>query len=185
MSDPSARVVAAAMRCFASKGYSSTTMADIEEAAGLKPGGGGTYRHFASKRAILDAVIDAALSDTDEVLAPPPTSLEAAACEALVQLDRHRDLMGLMLRDLDQFPDLQKKVIRRLVSGPIRLVAERTATVAPHLDSEALAVLLVGALVNVKVIEMLGGRSQIGVSQKRLVTAWAHLYRSSLTTTGQ
>ena len=180
MSDPSGRVVAAAMRCFASKGYRATTMADIEEAAGLKPGAGGTYRHFASKRAILDAVIDAALAERDEVLAPAPLSLEAAARDALVQLDRHRDLMGLMLRDLGQFPDLQTKVIKRLVTGPIRLVAERTAAVAPQLDADALAVLLVGALVNVKVMEMLGRGSRIRVSQKRLVDAWAHLYRSSV-----
>lgn len=168
------------MRCFASKGYRATTMADIEEAAGLKPGAGGTYRHFASKRAILEAVIDAALAEGDEVLAPAPLSLEAAARDALVQLDRHRDLMGLMLRDLDQFPDLQTKVIKRLVTGPIRLVAERTAAVSAHVDADALAVLLVGALVNVKVMEMLGRGSLIRVSQKRLIDAWAHLYRSSV-----
>ena len=185
MTDSRGRVVAAAMGCFAAKGYSATTIADIEEAAGLKPGAGGTYRHFSSKREILDAVIDAALAQSDEVLAPAPSSLEGAARDALAQLDRQRDLMGLMLRDLDQFPELQRKVIRRLVTGPIRLVAARTAAVAPHVDAEATAFLLFGALVNVKVIEILGGRAQIGVSRKRLVAAWAHLYRSMLTADGE
>ncbi len=178
MADSKERVVAAATKCFAAKGYSATTLADIEAAAGLTPGAGGTYRHFQSKRAILEAVVDTALAQSDDVLAPPPSSLEAAATDALAQLDRHRDLMGLMMHDLAQFPDLQRKVINRLVTGPIRLVAQRTAIVAPHLDTEALAFLLVGSLVNVKVIEVLGGRAQIRVSQKRLVSAWAHLYRS-------
>ena len=142
MTDPKTRVVMAAMGCFAAKGYSATTIADIEQAAGLTPGGGGTYRHFPSKREILEAVIDTVLAQTDEVLAPAPDSLEGAARDALAQLDRQRDLMGLMLRDLDQFPELQRKVIKRLVTGPIRLVAERTAAVAPPVDAEALAFLL-------------------------------------------
>ena len=182
MADSRERVVAAALGCFAAKGFAATTIADIEEASGLTPGAGGTYRHFRSKREILDAVIDAALAQSDTALAPPAVSLEGAARDAFAQLDRQRDLMALMLRDLDQFPELQRKVIDRLVTGPIRLVAERTAVVAPQVDAEALALLLVGALVNVKIIEMLGGRSQLRVSQKRLVAAWAQLYRSALTT---
>lgn len=183
MSDSRARVVAAALSCFAAKGYGAATIADIEQAAGLSPGAGGTYRHFTSKREILDAVIETALAQPDAELAPLPESLTDAAQAALDQLDRQRDLMALMLRDLDQFPDLQRKVINRLMTGPIRLVAERTATVAPHVDAEAIALLLVGALINVKVVEMLGGRRQVKISNKRIVAAWADLYRSALTTT--
>jgi AcrR family transcriptional regulator len=180
MGDQRERVVAAALARFAAKGYSATTIADIEAASGLTPGAGGTYRHFRSKREILDAVIDAALAQSDAILAPPPESLEGAARDAFAQLDQQRDLMALMLRDLDQFPDLQRKVIDRLLTGPIRVVAERTAAIAPQVDADALALLLVGALVNVKVIEMLSGRSQPRISQKRLVAAWAHLYRSAI-----
>jgi hypothetical protein len=42
------------------------------------------------------------------VLASVPTSLEGAARDGLAQLDRHRDLMQILFRDLDQFPELQK-----------------------------------------------------------------------------
>ena len=38
-----------------------------------------------------------------------------------------------MLRDLDQFSDLQRKVIDRLLTGPIRVVADRTAAIATRL----------------------------------------------------
>lgn len=50
------------------KGYSATTIADIEAASGLTPGAGGTYRHFGSKREILHAAIDAALAQSDAIL---------------------------------------------------------------------------------------------------------------------
>lgn len=50
------------------KGYSATTIADIEVASGLTPGARGNYRHFGSKREILDAAIDAALSQSDAIL---------------------------------------------------------------------------------------------------------------------
>ena len=50
------------------------------------------------------------------------------------------------------------------------------AAVAPNVDTEALATLLVGCLVNVKVIEALAGRRPGSVSDERLVDAWAHLY---------
>jgi AcrR family transcriptional regulator len=182
MSDPRERVTVAALACFAAKGYTATSIADIEAASGLTPGAGGTYRHFRSKREILDAVIDAALAQSDAILAPPPKSLEGAARAAFAQLDRQRDLMALMLRDLDQFPDLQRKVIDRLLTGPIRIVADRTAAIAPQVDADALALLLVGALINVKVIKMLGGGSKPKISQKRLVAAWARLYRSVIAT---
>jgi AcrR family transcriptional regulator len=106
--DPRSRILHAAMRCFASKGYAATTMADIEAAAGFSPRAGGTYRHFDSKRAILESLIESVLEQSDDVLASVPTSLEGAARDGLAQLDRHRDLMQILFRDLDQFPELQK-----------------------------------------------------------------------------
>jgi AcrR family transcriptional regulator len=79
MVDPKERVTADALACFAAKGYSTTSTADIEAASGLTPGAGGTYRHFRSKREILDAVIDAVLTPNDATLAPPPERSATAA----------------------------------------------------------------------------------------------------------
>jgi AcrR family transcriptional regulator len=176
MSSPQQRILDAAMSCFASKGYAATTMADIETAAGLTPGAGGTYRHFASKQAILEAAIDALLAQDDAVLAPAPASLTAAARDVLAEFDWLRPLTQLLFRDLDQFPELLERVVARLVQGPYRLVAERIAAVAPSVDAEALAVLLVGGLINFKVIETLVGPGRGGVSEDRLVDAWEQLY---------
>ena len=167
---------AGALRCFASKGYSATTITEIETAAELSPGAGGTYAHFKTKRAILEAVIDSVVDQDDDVLAPAPESLVAAARDGLAQLDNQQDLMRLMFHDLDQFPELMKRVVDRLIEGPYRLVAERTAAVAPEVDAEAVAALLVGGLVNFKLVETLVGSRPNGVSEDRIVEAWAHLY---------
>lgn len=164
------------MQCFADKGDAATTMADIESAAGLVPRTGGTYRHFPSRQAILEAAIDAELAQNDDVRAPEPTSLADAARGGLAQLDRQRNLTRVLFRDLDRFPALMTRVIERLIRGPYRLVAERTAAVAPGVDSEAMETIMVGALVNYKIIETMVGERPGRVDEDRLVAAWAHLY---------
>ena len=52
------RIVTEAMRLFSAKGFEATSVSQIEAAAGLSPGSGALYRHFASKEALLDAGID-------------------------------------------------------------------------------------------------------------------------------
>jgi len=99
------RVLAAALRCFARRGFAGTTLAHIESEAGLSPGAGGTYRHFPSKRAMLEAAVEYVLARTDEQLAPEPTSLDGAARLALAGMDELRDLTRIVLRDLDHFPN--------------------------------------------------------------------------------
>ncbi|GFG72815.1 TetR/AcrR family transcriptional regulator [Mycobacterium botniense] len=52
------RLVTEAMRLFGEQGYTATSVAQIEAAAGLAPGSGALYHHFTSKEALLDAGID-------------------------------------------------------------------------------------------------------------------------------
>ena len=52
------RLVTEAMRLFGEQGYSATSVAQIEAAAGLAPGSGALYHHFKSKEALLEAGID-------------------------------------------------------------------------------------------------------------------------------
>ena len=77
------------------------------------------------------------------------------------------------------------RVVARLIAGPVRLVAERTASVAPHVDAEAVAVVMVGALINFKVIETMVGPDRAGVSETRLVDAWAHIFAALLAPPGR
>jgi AcrR family transcriptional regulator len=52
------RLVIEAMRLFSEQGYSVTSVAQIEEAAGLAAGSGALYHHFKSKGELLEAGID-------------------------------------------------------------------------------------------------------------------------------
>jgi AcrR family transcriptional regulator len=52
------RLVTEAMRLFSEQGYTETSVAQIEAAAGLAPGSGALYHHFKSKEALLEAGID-------------------------------------------------------------------------------------------------------------------------------
>ena len=99
----------------ASKGYAATTIADIEQAAGLSVGAGGTYRHFESKRAILEAVVDTAVSVPDDEIAPPSDDIEATAHEMLDYI--RADMMRIYFRDLDDFPDQRKRINERTIDA--------------------------------------------------------------------
>jgi len=56
------------MRLFSQRGYAATSIARIEEAAGLTPGAGGLYHHFKSKEAVLAAGILLGAKGIDERL---------------------------------------------------------------------------------------------------------------------
>src|ERR1700730_10327482 len=51
------RIVSEALRLFAERGYSATSVAEIEAASELSPGAGGLYRHFKSKYEVLAAAM--------------------------------------------------------------------------------------------------------------------------------
>ena len=179
MTEARRRVLQAAIACFGAKGYAATTIADIEQAAGLTAGAGGTYRHFPSKRAILDAVISATIGASDDELAPPSPDLEKAAHDSLAYMGA--DLMRIFFRDLDQFPEHRERIVQRLVSGPYSIVAQRIAQQNPQIDSEATAAVMLGSLINFRVIEVLIGVGSNGVTQERFVNAWANLFRLATT----
>jgi AcrR family transcriptional regulator len=175
MSDARRRILAAAIKCFASKGYAATTIADIEEAAGLSVGAGGTYRHFESKRAILEAVVDAAVSVPDDEIAPPSDDIEATAHEMLDYM--RTDMMRIYFRDLDDFPDQRQRINERTIDTSYRRVADRIAAGNPSIDAEAAAAVILGSLINFRVNEALVGEDANGVDRERFVRTWAAIYR--------
>lgn len=174
------RILDAALGCFSRRGFAGTSLADIEAAAGLSVGAGSTYRYFASKEAMLEAAVADALHRADQLAVAEPASLEEAGRLCLSSMDELADLTRIVFRDLDRFPGILMPVVDRLLEGPIRAVADRMAAAAPGIDGEAMATLLIGALVNVKVIEALGGERPAGVPEDRLLAAWTHLYRLAL-----
>lgn len=165
----------AAMQCFGSKGYAATTIADIERAAGLSVGAGGTYRHFSSKKAILEAVVDAVVNVPDEEIAPSDPDVEAVAHEMLDYMDS--DLLRIYLRDLDEFPDQRKRINDRSIEGSYRVVAERIAAVRNDVDADAVAAVILGSLINFRINEVMIGPDANGVDRDRFIAAWGAIYR--------
>jgi AcrR family transcriptional regulator len=183
--DPKTRILRAAMRCFADKGYAATTMADIERAAGFQPRTGGTYRHFRSKQAILEAALDAELEASWRDTEAMPAAMDGdvlltTARLALTALDRQRDLMKVLFRDLDAFPDLFERMTDRLIQATYREAAARSAALLPPgqegVDVEALAAVSVGSLVNFKIIQAFTGRTPNDVDDERFARAWATVF---------
>lgn len=174
------RVLDAAVECFATRGYAATTIADIEVAAGLKPRCGGTYRHFKSKKEMLEAAVESMLEDSDLLLGDGVESLEAAAADGLALLDRNRQVRRLLFRDLDEFPELKAKVAEQLVERSYRLAADTASAYRPDADTEAMAAVMVGALFSFRVVESLIGRTPLGVSDDRFIAAWSTAFEGLL-----
>jgi AcrR family transcriptional regulator len=170
MSDARRRILAAAIQCFASKGYAATTIADIEQAAGLSVGAGGTYRHFESKRAILEAVVDAAVSVPDDEIAPPSDDIEATAHEMLDYM--RADMMRIYFRDLDEFPDQRKRINERTIDTSYRRVADQSLGNRRRRRVAAAATLITDQLpVNETLVEMTNGVDRKGSSARLPSTA--------------
>lgn len=176
--DARTRILAAAIECFGTKGYEATKIADIERAAGLSVGAGGTYRHFESKRAIMDAVLEAVLAAPDAEVAPPGDDVEAIAHQ---MLDYMRvDLVRIYYRDLDEFPDQRRQINERTVDTSYRVVANRIAAANPSIDADAAAAVLLGSLINFRVNEALIGPDANGIDRDRFIRTWGAIYRSLL-----
>ncbi|MFP5070122.1 TetR/AcrR family transcriptional regulator [Pseudonocardia nantongensis] len=80
------RILAAAARLAAGRGFPSVGMAEIGAEAGIV--GSGIYRHFASKEAILVALLDRGM-----------TRLERGAAEVLERAGSDREALSLLVRD--------------------------------------------------------------------------------------
>ncbi len=92
------RIHDAGLTLFNARGYTGTTVREIADACGLTPGA--IYNHFASKEALLFAIVDrvhdeadAALSDTlREARGGPRAQLEALAAQfTAFHIDRPRE----------------------------------------------------------------------------------------------
>ncbi len=71
-------IVDAALVAFADRGYAAASMDDVRLAAGVSKGG--LYHHFASKSAVLAAVVER-LAQTQTLLTPPRTPNQTLSAE--------------------------------------------------------------------------------------------------------
>ena len=175
------RVLTEAMRLFGEQGYSATTVAQIESAAGLKSGSGGLYRHFASKKALLEAGLREQLASKQELMdfvedpgqlsqLPLRDRLVAVAQAGLARLQAERDLNRIMLRDLRFFPELAELVRTEEIAGiQTALSSWLSGQVdpAPDLDWNALSAVLMNAVSHYWVLQDSLGSHPSGIDESR------------------
>ena len=183
------RIVAESMRLFGSNGYSATTIAQIEDAAGLSAGSGGLYKHFPSKRAVLDAGIRERIGASDELpqllgslaSAPSPRqALRAIAAAGLSRLEAERDLNRILVRDLSRFPDLLELFRTAELSRLHRGLTAALAALSPG-DHAATAAVLISAISHYWLLaDVYGGKHPLGIAPDAYLDALASLAESAM-----
>lgn len=181
------RLINAGLRLFAEQGYRTTTVGEIEAAAGLAPRRGALYRHFPSKHALLEAAVRRHIEDVtgarSQFLSPALGDLRAEAVLAghviLDTLDAQRDISHLFERDGALVEEL-RDAFRREVSDfsyrvMLTLLRRWIGADTPAVDAESWAVLLLGALINVRRSAWTLGAPPLDVDDERHVQAWADM----------
>jgi AcrR family transcriptional regulator len=179
------RLLAEALRLFADKGYAATSVADIQRASGLAPGSGALYKHFASKRELLEAAvthrIDSIVAAREQFDAGQPGSVEQAVRTAgqLIwsNLNQSEDLLKVMLREPEEVGDLDEKTWQVITDNAYqRFADELTAsnrsgrTSIP--DPEAAAAVAIASLSYAATLRALSGRLPGNVDEDRYFEAW-------------
>jgi AcrR family transcriptional regulator len=179
------RILDAAVELFGRQGYAGTSVGEIESAAGLSPRSGALYKHFPSKRALLMAAVQrrgrAAAELVEvvdaEMLGDVRAELHVLARLALREIGDDQPVLRIVMKEGDNFPELREEFHRRVVrrghdqtASWLRLVARRAGVSDSELDVEALAAVLLGSIINYRVLETLFGQSD--VDEARFLASW-------------
>jgi AcrR family transcriptional regulator len=179
------RLLAAALRLFAAKGYASTSVADIQQASGFAPGSGALYKHFASKRELLEAAvrhrIERIVTAREQYDSGKPTSTEDAVRTAgqLIwhNLIQSEELLRVMLREPDALGELDEQTWQVITDNAYqRFADELTAanrvgrTQIP--DPQATAAVAIASLSYFATLRALTGRSPGNIEDDRYFEAW-------------
>lgn len=183
------RLLDAARALFAERGFSATSVGDIEEVAGFARRGGNFYRHFSSKEAVLDAVVDEHIRAVRET----------KALVELLPLDDRRSELRLIGRSLLRELDAEEAIHRILDKEGDRVDAARRAMVEGVLhdgyrqiaalfagwidddhDVDALVVVLLGGLVNLRRNQWTFGAVPLDVDDDRALDEWVRVAEAAL-----
>lgn len=181
------RIVDEAMRLFSQHGYAATSIARIEEAAGLTPGAGGLYHHFKSKEAVLAAGIErqlerlGALREIRQVLGSLGdlrAELTLTARYFLTELDNESELLRILASDVRNRPQVLTAAAEELVSSTLTdfagWIEEEAERAVPTEEAKAMAVFGLGSLLSSHLLrDVLGVPVQ--VDDETLVDAWVQM----------
>ncbi|WP_158896277.1 TetR/AcrR family transcriptional regulator [Amycolatopsis anabasis] len=187
------RLIDEAIRLFSTQGYAATSVADIQVACGLTPGSGALYKHFPSKRALLEAAVHrhfektaarshAAVAAQDE---DGRAALRRLANVVWDVIDGDRDLIRIMLREFDGFPELFEQMWQGVLAnaydqGAAWVSAERERGALDVADPEATAAVLLASLTYFPLLRVLIGHTPGDLDAERFLAAWTEHAASTL-----
>lgn len=180
------RLLEAAMRLFAERGYERTTVGEVEREAGLAPRSGALYQYFPGKEALLHAALDHELRAVDELesvvdmlpLGDLRSDLTLLARWNLASLSRREQLNRFLAREGDRLPpELRDELYDRLVARPYELVlqlmrAQLAGAEPPWLDPDALALIFIQAMAGYRAMQRTFGAVAGDVDDERFVRSW-------------
>jgi AcrR family transcriptional regulator len=189
------RIVREATRLFASQGVKATTVAQIEEAVGLRAGSGGLHRHFKTKDALVTEVLESQFRrgqqtrDTGMAMPRPKPEqlrafLEFVGSFTLSEANESREVALIMFKEAINYPELIRPHQLRnddLAYGgsPDRIramFAEHNTEVPDDFDLDAFGYLLVAPLVHYRLYEWLTNEKVRGLTDERVSKMWARIF---------
>jgi AcrR family transcriptional regulator len=179
------RILAAARRLFAERGYKGTSVGEIEAAAGLSPRSGALYKHFPSKQAVLAAVISQHTDVVDQMrsqlelmpLGDLRAELTMTARWGLAELRREHELTRIVMKEGERFPEIAEAFRDAIVMPGHRMAAEWLTRYVERAggtieDPDAFASVTTDSLVGYTLQEVLFGSAPAGVDEERFLAAW-------------
>jgi AcrR family transcriptional regulator len=186
------RIIDEAMHLFSERGYATTSVARIEEAAGLTAGAGGLYHHFKSKEAVLAAGIERQLSRLDalrdiRLMFTPLGDLRAelilVARYILAELDSESELLRILATEARSRPKLLTTAVDQLVNSTFQgfatWIAERAERPMPEVSPTTIATLGLGSLLSSRLLRDVFGVPS-PVDDEALVDGWVRLMMGAL-----
>ncbi|GAB3509019.1 TetR/AcrR family transcriptional regulator [Amycolatopsis cihanbeyliensis] len=179
------RILDEAVRLFAGRGYDATSVVDIQVACGLAPGSGALYKHFRSKRELLEHAVrrnmeTLARSQAEamtEVPTEPRAALRLLAEVVWRVLDDERELVRIMVREFAGFPELFEQMWQAVLANVYRVGAGwieglRDRGQVEVADPEATAAVLLSSLTYYPILDTLIGHTPGDLGRERFLAAW-------------
>lgn len=186
--DTRQRLIESTLALVADRGFDGASVGDIEAGAGLAPRSGALYKYFDSKLAVLEAGLEqhlSAVGDVEVDVADMPLGEMAGQVEVVVrwlldELDRERLITHVIEREGDRLPALRDRMREGVSDRGYRIAAVfvhrwASSITDDPIDDEALAVLLIGAVINLRRSTWTFGSAPLGVDDERFVQTFVAL----------
>ena len=186
------RLLDAAIRLFARQGYAETSIADIQRDCGLSAGSGALYKHFSSKRELLEAATrrfaDRLANDRKRFEVNPGDGTEQVLRRAATLIwdgiEENSPLLRVIFRE-PAFPDLADELWSAITENAYRGFASglRVVVDAGMMridDPDATAAVLVASLAYYPMVRLLIGHTPGDIERDRYLEAWISHARAGL-----